>query len=392
MSRNDAVRRFRYAVFGCAIACGELASGQASPSANAVAAPDLGISFVEGSSSQVIVERDGKKYVVDLASHEIRPADATVQLVSASSTQTIAEPAQAATGQSPPEKSTKSKSKVYKAGDDLLFNVPSGRRVDRHSLTVNFTHRFPYEAAFTGPGRGATLLGLDDFAIPSLGFRYGVTSKLSVFAYRSPSIIGRPIELMAAYNFLDENDGKPLNAAVRFSVDGQNDFSNNFAENFELILSRSLTRRAQLYAVPTYTIHQRPLISNPGAAIADAMPDQPCRAPRAVGIAASFNARPCANTFSLAAAIAVDIRPTVALIAEVTPTLVNGRDLAIHRPEYAFGIQKKIWRHAFTFGFSNGPGSVVSQRGGTRATFLQNSTADKPGGLFVGFDLTRQLF
>jgi len=392
MSRNDAVRRFRYAVFGCAIACGELASGQASPSANALSAPDLGISFVEGSSSQVIVERDGKKYVVDLASHEIRPADATVQLVSASSTQTVAEPAQAATGQSPPEKSTKSKSKVYKAGDDLLFNVPSGRRVDRHSLTVNFTHRFPYEAAFTGPGRGATLLGLDDFAIPSLGFRYGVTSKLSVFAYRSPSIIGRPIELMAAYNFLDENDGKPLNAAVRFSVDGQNDFSNNFAENFELILSRSVTRRAQLYAVPTYTIHQRPLISNPGAAIADSMPNEPCSAPRAVGIAASFNARPCANTFSLAAAIAVDIRPTVALIAEVTPTLVNGRDLAIHRPEYAFGIQKKIWRHAFTFGFSNGPGSVVSQRGGTRATFLQNSTADKPGGLFVGFDLTRQLF
>jgi hypothetical protein len=94
----------------------------------------------------------------------------------------------------------------------------------------------------------------------------------------------------------------------------------------------------------------------------------------------------------LAAGVSVDIRPTVAIVAEVTPTLVNGSDLGIHRPEYAFGIQKKIWRHAFTFGLSNGPGSVVSQRGGTRATFLQNSTADKPGGLFVGFDLTRQLF
>src|ERR1700704_6975945 len=107
MSRNDAVRRFRYAVFGCAIACGELASGQASPSANAVAAPDLGISFVEGSSSQVIVERDGKKYVVDLASHEIRPADAALQRVSATSTQTVAEPAKPATGQSRPETSAK---------------------------------------------------------------------------------------------------------------------------------------------------------------------------------------------------------------------------------------------------------------------------------------------
>jgi hypothetical protein len=71
---------------------------------------------------------------------------------------------------------------------------------------------------------------------------------------------------------------------------------------------------------------------------------------------------------------------------------MNGRDLGIHRPAYAFGIQKKIWRHAFTFGFTNGPATTVSQRGGTRATLLDDPSADKPGGLFVGFDLTRQIF
>ncbi len=390
MSRNNVICRFGCAILGFVIASGMLASGQASSSGNAVSAPDLGISFVEGSSSQVIVEHNGTKYIVDLATHQIRPADAAGQLVPATSTQTVVEPAQPATGQ--PHPAAPAKSKIYKAGDDLLFNVPTGRRVERHSLTVNFTHRFPFEAAFTGPGRGDTLLGLDDFSISSLGLRYGVTSKFYVFAYRSPSVIGRPIEMMAAYNFLDEHDGNPLNAAVRFSVDGQNDFSSNFAENFELIFSRSVTRHAQLYAVPTFTIHQRPLISNPGASLADAMPNQPCSAPLAAGIAASFNAHPCANTFSLSAALSVDIRPTVAFVAEVTPTLVNGTELAIHRPEYAFGIQKKIWRHAFTFGLSNGPGSIVSERGGTRATFVQDPTADKPGGLFVGFDLTRQLF
>ncbi len=389
MPRVNVLFRCVCAIFGCVIAFCELALSQAS-SGNQITASDLGVSFVEGSSSQIIVEHDGTKYIVDLSTHQVRSADFADQPVAAASTKSVAEPAQRATDPSRP--ATSAKSKIYKPGDDFLFNVPSGRRVERHSLTINFTHRFPYEAAFTGPGRGATLLGLDDFAIPSFGLRYGVTSKLSVFAYRSPSIIGRPIELMAAYNFLDENDGNPLNAAVRFSVDGQNSFSTNFAENFELILSRSLTRHAQVYAVPTFTIHQRPLISNPGASLADAMPNQPCSAPLATGIAPWFNARPCANTFSLAAAIAVDIRPTVALIAEVTPTLANASELAIHRPEYAFGIQKKIWRHAFTFGLSNGPGSIVSQRGGTRATFLQNSTADKPGGLFVGFDLTRQLF
>ena len=391
MPRNNVLCCLACAILGCVIAHSPLAFSQNSSSGKLVTGTDLGISFVEGSSSQVIVERDGKKYIVNLATHEIRPADPPAQIVPVASTEAVTEQAQLATVQSQPPASAKTTTKVYKPGDDLLFNVPTGRRVERHSLIVNFTHRFPYEAAFTGPGRGDTLLGLDDFAIPSFGLRYGLTSKVSVFAYRSPSIIGRPIELMAAYNFIDEHDGQPLNAAVRFSVDGQNDFSTNFAENFELILSKSITRRAQLYAVPTFTIHQRPLISKPGP-IADAAPDQPCNAALAAGLPASFNSRPCANTFSLAAAVSVDIRPTVALVAEVTPTLINGTELAIHRPEYAFGIQKKIWRHAFTFGLSNGPGSIVSQRGGTNATFLEDPTADKPGGLFVGFDLTRQLF
>jgi hypothetical protein len=52
-----------------------------------------------------------------------------------------------------------------------------------------------------------------------------------------------------------------------------------------------------------------------------------------------------------------DIRPAVALVAEVIPAWVNGRP---------FGIQKKIPRPAFTFGFTNSPGTTVSQRAGTR--------------------------
>jgi len=48
--------------------------------------------------------------------------------------------------------------------------------------------------------------------------------------------------------------------------------------------------------------------------------------------------------------------------------------------------------HAFTLGFSNNPGTVVSQRAGTRAAFLNDPSADKPKGLFIGFDLMRQLY
>jgi hypothetical protein len=383
------------------------ANGQGPSQANppgAIAAKDLGVSFVEGSTSELLIEREGKQYVVDLATHAIREANASKPANQGpqaanqkeNSSAQAAPPAQPASqdatpadSQAGPEKKTAT---VYKPGDDRLFNLPTGRPLERHGFYINFTHRFPFEAAFTGPGRGATLLGLDDFAIPSFGFGYGVTAKFSVSILRSPSIIGRPIELMAAYNFLDEHNGNPINAALRFSVDGQNSFSRNFTENFELIVSRSLGKRAQLYAVPTLSIHNRPLLGDLNGSLAAPLPYQPCNAALAAAINPSFAAHPCANTFSLGLGGAIDIRPTVALVAETIPTLVNGRDLAIHRPEFSFGIQKKIWRHAFTFGFTNGPGVTVSQRAGTNATFRGDPTADKPSKMFVGFDLTRQVY
>lgn len=87
----------------------------------------------------------------------------------------------------------------------------------------------------------------------------------------------------------------------------------------------------------------------------------------------------------------MDIRPTVALVAEVIPTLYNGDLLGIHRPAYSFGIQKKIWRHAFTLALSNSPGTTVSQRAETRATYGRPGGTDTPAGLFLGFDIMRQI-
>jgi hypothetical protein len=197
---------------------------------------------------------------------------------------------------------------------------------------------------------------------------------------------------MAAYNLLDESDGKPLNAAVRLSIDGQNNFTRNFTENIELTVSRSLGHRAQLYAVPTFSIRNRPLLGDISAPLQNAVTVQSCNLALAAGVNPALGVRPCANTFSLGLAVAVDVRPTVALVAETIPTLVNGPELGIHRAPFAFGVQKKIWRHAFTLGLTNSPGTTVSQRAGTNATFLQQPGADKPSQMFFGFDITRQVY
>jgi mono/diheme cytochrome c family protein len=420
--------------------CGE--AGTAAPSGGAAAA--LGISFIPGSTSTLLIEKNGQTYLVDLAAqtvqgpqpskaatpdghtifaHNCAPChgpegkgiaamktpDFTDPKVQASLTddairQTIrngkkgtAMPAwrgklsedeiasvagylrtlgsHAAAPQSGGTQvaSEATNPAIYKPGDDWLLSLPTGRQVDQHGLYVNFTHRFAYDPAFSGSARGGALAGLDGFSLSSFGFRYGVTNDLSVSAYRSPTFLGRPIQLMAAYRLAGETDGKLFNAMVRFSVEGQNDFAKNYTENLELILSRSITGRAQFYAVPTFSANARHLFQ-PASYLSSAIPDLP-------GV----------NTFSIGFGGAFDIRPTVALVAEVIPTLVNGRPLGIHRPAYSFGIQKKIFRHAFTLGFLTNPGTTVSQRAATRAAYLNDPSADKPSELFIGFDLMRQL-
>jgi len=261
---------------------------------------------------------------------------------------------------------------VYQPGDDVLVTLPTGRPVDQHGVYVNFSHRFPYDPAVSGPARGAELFGLDNFALPSFGFRYGVTDKLSVDVWRSPSFIDRPIQLMAAYNLLDEHHAAPFNFTVRASIEGQDNFRKNYTENLEAIFSRSITSHAQFYMVPTMSFNDRELLM--GSLKSDQIRDVP-------GI----------NAFSTGFGIAVDVRPTVALLLEAIPTLVNGEELGIHRPAFSFGIQKKIYRHAFTLALTNSPGTTVSQRAGTNATFLGEPSADTFSGLFIAFNIMRQI-
>jgi len=400
--------------------------------------PNLRVSYSDAAHSSVLLEMNGKQYIVDVASHSVREAGSsssapqspaadlfrqncaqchgvdgkgvrgkgTPDFASASTQASLSDsqiagairngkgsmPAWSgklsdseitalssyvrsfanggsSSGTAPQQIATAG---VYQAGDDVLMSLPTGRAVDEHGLYINFTHRFAYDSAVSGTGRGQELFGLDNFALSSFGFRYGVTDKLSVDVWRSPSFIDRPIQLMAAYNLMDEHHEAPFNLAVRVSIEGQNNFRKNYTENIEGIFSRSITSRAQFYVVPTMSFNDRRLVQ--GSLQSNLIQDLP-------GI----------NAFSTGFGLALDVRPTVALVAEIIPTFMNGTELGIHRPAFSFGIQKKILRHAFTLGFTNSPGTTVSQRAGTEATFLGKPGADTPSSLILGFDLTRQI-
>jgi mono/diheme cytochrome c family protein len=429
------MRHFRFIVVLSVIYCLPVARAQSPDQAgNAELARSLNVSFSPGSSSVMYLERDGKRYVIDVAAKSIREASqpesspasggalfqancsgchgsdgkgksavGTPDFTNSSMHSTLnpahiedtvrrgkngrmpafagrlsddqigeiatwvnnLSAAPASNGPAPHEG-------VYQPGDDVLFSLPTGRVTDRHGVYINFTHRFPFDSAFQGLRSGSELFGLDDFALPSLGVRYGITDKFFGGIMRSPSFIGRPIQLMLGYTLLEERRGDPFNLTVRVSMEGQNNFRKNYTENIEAIVSRSITRHAQFYLVPTASFNDRRLVQ--GSLVSSQIPDLP-------GV----------NAFSLGVGLAIDVRPTVALVAEMTPTLVGGAELGIHRPAMAYGIQKKIFRHAFTIGVSNSPGVTVSQRAGTDASYLGKPSGDTFQNMFVGFDLTRQI-
>ena len=216
---------------------------QPSPAAPGVPPESLGISFVDGSNTTMMVEREGKKYLVDLAARTVTEAGLATEpaLVSAHNpesgssggggqatgatvfasncskchgmdgkgvaglkTPNFTDPKiqasltdaqiidtihqgrkgtmmpawqgklsedeiklvaahirsfgeSSSANQTPGAPATEQNSKVYTPGDDFLFSLPTGRRLDQHGFYVNFNHRFAFQPAFSGTSLGHTL-------------------------------------------------------------------------------------------------------------------------------------------------------------------------------------------------------------------------------------------
>lgn len=315
------------------------------------------VSFVPGSDAEAIVEIGGKKFVINTKTKTV------TEMAAAQPAERVATalPASAPQKQETPEN-------VYRQVDVRLINLPTAIPIAKGSFWNDFTHRFP----FGDPTNAGSLYGLDTSAIPSFGFMYGVTDRIHIGGYRSPGDVGRPIELYAGASVLDEHKGDPVSLMARAGIEGRDNFKRNFTTSFEFAFARSITRHAQIYIVPTISIGDRPL-----------------------NIDVKSNA-PGETAFALGVGGALNIRPSVALMAEANYRLnekaryVDGLS-GIRRPVFGFGLQKASAsrRHAFSLVFTNGPGTTMSQRSMTRGLFFSD---DSGRGLTIGFNLSRRIF
>ena len=310
------------------------------------------VTFVSESQHQVILEYGGKKLLINTRDRTVSELPAEVSGAPAP-----------VVAQSQPRQTEN----VYVPVDVRLVNLPTAVPIPKGSLWTDFTHRFP----FGDLSQASQLLGLDSFAAPSFGVTYGLTYRVQVGVYRSPTLVGRPIEMFAGIHLLDETRGQPLTVMARVGLEGRDNFQRNFTTSFEATVAKSITRHAQIYVVPTVSIGDRP-IGQPEANL------------------------PGTTAVALGVGAAVNVRPSVALMAEVNYRFNEDSRYevpgpGIRRPVFGFGLQKasSSRRHAFSLVFTNGPGTTFAQRSMTNALLF---TDDSFKNLSIGFNLTRRIF
>jgi hypothetical protein len=324
-----------------------------------------GVHFVSGSTSQVLLEKDGKRYLIDTQTktiHEISTLaePATNSGPTQSPQPQTSKPTSAAKGQKEKE--------VYYTEDINLWTLPTTHHLEKGALIVDFTHRFALDDGRPFQGQVMNyLFGLDGYSFSSFGLTYGITDRFFAGAYRVPSGLGRIIQLSGGAQLSQESKGFPFSSTFRVAVEGANNFRENYATSLEFALAKSIKKRAQLYFVPTLSFNTPPLVTGFNGAVPQL---------------------PGENIMALGGGLSIDFRPTVAFVAEVN-IRTNGFPEERHRPAFMFGVQKKLFRHSFTLGVSNSAATTISQRSATRGALGLDDTFR---GLTIGFNLSRRLF
>ena len=250
--------------------------------------------------------------------------------------------------------------------DFVVVNLPSTLRLPLHKGNFRLTHRFAGNLRNRDFGELAgTLFGIDQGAIIGFEYRVAVMRHLQAAAYRSS--FDRTIQLYAKYDGVRQRGAMPVSVSAIVSIEGTDNFQDEYAPAVGAVVSRTVARRVAMYASPMWVkntaISLDPLSHTHDGAAGD-LPDEP---------------HDHRSTFYVGLGTRLRLLSTVYVVGEITPRLDG---YAPDQMEYGFGLEKRVGNHMFSLTFTNTFGTTFSQlaRGGTA-----NS-------LYLGFNLARKFF
>jgi Membrane bound beta barrel domain (DUF5777) len=233
--------------------------------------------------------------------------------------------------------------------DFTVINLPTTLRLPRFKSAFRVTHRF---ARPLGSGDFGNLVedffGFDSGALIGLEYRFGIFRGAQIGINRTSN---RTIELFGQYDLLGANPDRLVNLAALVTVDGTNNFRDDYTPAFGVIASYQLGDHGALYVEPMY-------VNN--ANLLDPLEDD--------------------DAFIVGLGARLRIRPTVYVVGEYTPRVSGyepGSNLA------SFGIEKRVGGHAFQLNFSNGFATTIGP-------IARGSVGDNDW--FIGFNISRKFF
>lgn len=349
------------------------------------------VAFDDAAPGVVVVEANGEKIRIDTGKKTVDQLASNP--VDANATDTPADASVKQSKTDPPPSEQEESAYDFDKGEEpydfRVVNVPTPKRIPKGSWNLVFTHRFTqpiHPLSKSAPN----LLGLDSFGVASFGVSYGITDKLYASAYRSPLCqrgLCRVIEVGLGYNWLAQDKKSPIALTTFASIEGNDNFTEEFTYNLQAMISARLGKRVYLFFSPAAHINAN------GQRRFD---------PRANDF---FPPATVANTFRLPThgasfgfGTSVLITPNVVALFDFVPRtgFKLGQTLPIFNtsfrvtgfkhisePSIGFGIQRNIGKHAFALTFSNTQSTTTSR-------YNSSNLALAAKRLIIGFNLSRR--
>jgi hypothetical protein len=234
--------------------------------------------------------------------------------------------------------------------DFTLVSLPTGLPVAKFKSAFRVTHRF------TRPlGQGdfgdlaADAFGIDSGARIGLEYRFGIIPHGQIGIHRTSD---RTIEFFGQYELLRQGQKSPFAISALVSVDGTNNFKDEYSPAAGAILSWTHAEHVALYVEPIW-------VGNTNLFDTTTTQD---------------------NTFMVGIGARVRIRPTVYLVGEASPRASGYKPGVNHG---SFAIEKRAGGHVFQLNFSDSFGTTMAQ-------IARGGPASKDW--FMGFNISRKFY
>jgi hypothetical protein len=236
--------------------------------------------------------------------------------------------------------------------DFTLIALPTALRVPRFKSAFRVTHRFTQPLNASVGDVASNLFGLDSGAQIGLEYRFGIVRNGEVGIHRTSD---KTIEFFSQYGIARQTLDRAVDVSVLVSVEGTNNFRDQYSPAVAAIVSRTFGERAALYVEPTWVHHS------------NVQPD-----PTIAGTSI--------DTLMVGLGGRLRVRPTVSIVTEFSPRMSGFRPGINHG---GVAIEKRLGGHVFQMNVSDSFATTMGQiaRGGPAGTNWH-----------LGFNISRKFF